>query len=86
MLGEHHIAVAIDVLRIIQTQLHHGGDHVLQSIGTDEGTALGDLLDGEEGGVHMCVVAGFVMTLYQGEQLRLGQAQGDVFLFLDDTL
>lgn len=48
MFAENGIAVGIDVLGVLEPQLQHGRDRMLQAVGADEMTCLGNLLNGQE--------------------------------------
>ena len=86
MFREGDVAVGVDVLGIVQSQFHHGGNHVFQTVAADEGAAFRHLLDGEESGVHVSLVFRFVLFFDDGEQLAFRFFQRDVFFFLDDAL
>lgn len=67
VLGEDCIAVRIDVLRVLQPQLEHRRNCVLETVRTDECTVFGHLLDRLEGGIDTAAVLSFVLLLDERE-------------------
>jgi hypothetical protein len=53
MFGEYYISIAEYILGIIQSQFHHGSNHVLKTIRASKGSFLRDLLDSEKCSVGM---------------------------------
>jgi hypothetical protein len=86
VLAKDGIAVRVDVLRVLQAQLQHRGNRVLEAVGADEVPGLRDLLDGKECRVDPAAVRRLVLLLYERQENTLGLFQRESLLLLDDAL
>ena len=63
--------------------MEHAARHVLDPVGPDEHTVLGDLLNDEEGGEEVEVVLALVVAVHEVEQPGLGLGLGPAVALLD---
>ena len=86
MLREGDIAISVYILGIVQLELHHRRDRVLEPIRPDEVPRLSDLLYRQEGSIDVATVLRFVLLLDKLQEPALSILHADALLLTDDTL